>query len=232
MILGERARDLMAAVGLRLVTRPYARGGATSAPELAACAKEIYGTDIDIITWDFAMTDGRTHWRIEFFAHRVHILPNHPVLLVLQAGTDTWRTEMVEHLTDQGMTILRQDEAYLMDRKMRFPDSNTFGDLESLTDHVRYFRCGYGIETRGDCGKHRFTHNGTCDEREYQTPWHPGWKWHAYMGNLYTLFLMEITEDALLELHEQHGETSSMFANAQALYDQLSAEEMEEYQRF
>ena len=177
MILDNRARDVLASVGLRLVARPYARGGATSAPELAACAKEIYGTDIDIITWDFSMTDGRTHWRIEFFAHRVHILPNHPVLLVLQAGLDPARQELVEHLTAQGLTALRQDEEYLVNRQLLFPDSKkaTEDELEAMTDHVRYYRCGYGIETGGECTTHRFTQNGTCDDRENRNHWHHGW---------------------------------------------------------
>ena len=175
--MADQARDMLNQVGLRLVARPYARGGSTSAPEVAACAKEIYGTDIDIITWDFSMTDGRTHWRIEFFAHRVHILPNHPVMMVLQAGNDPARQELVEHLTAQGLTALRQDEEYVMERKFRFPDSSksTEEELQSMADHVRYFRCGYGIETRGDCTANRFTQNGTCDDRDNMNHWHHGW---------------------------------------------------------
>lgn len=177
MVLNDRAKDLLSTVGLNLVVRPYGRGGATSAPELAACAKEIYGRDIDIITWDFSMTDGRTHWRIEFFAHRVHVLPNHPVLLVLHAGIDAARKELVEHLTDQGLTTLRQDEAYLVGKQLEFPDSRGLDDaaLHDLTDHVRYYRCGYGIETGGACNTYRFTQNGTCDDRENRNHWHHGW---------------------------------------------------------
>lgn len=177
MILQDRAADMMDQIGLRLVTRPYARAGATSAPELAACAKEIYGTDIDIITWDFSMTDGRTHWRIEFFAHRVHILPNHPVMLVLHSGLDPARKELVEHLTDQGMTTLRQDEKYLVGQALLFPDSRGRSDdeLADMTEHTRYFRCGYGIEMGGACTLNRFTQNGTCDDRENMNRWNHGW---------------------------------------------------------
>jgi len=180
VVLQDRAEDMFDRIGLRLITRPFARSGATSAPELAACAKEIYGTDIDIITWDFGMTDGRTHWRIEFFAHRVHILPNHPVLLVLQAGIDPARQELVEHLTNQGMTTLRQDEKYLIDRALMFPDSKgkSENELAEMTDYTRYFRCGYGIETGAECGTNRFTQNGTCDDRENMKNWHHGWWVH------------------------------------------------------
>mmetsp|Transcript_17977 Transcript_17977/g.33994 ORF Transcript_17977/g.33994 Transcript_17977/m.33994 type:complete len:620 (-) Transcript_17977:170-2029(-) len=227
MVLQDRAKDMFDQIGLRLITRPFARSGATSAPELAACAKEIYGTDIDIITWDFGMTDGRTHWRIEFFAHRVHILPNHPVFLVLQAGTDPARKELVEHLTDQGMTTLRQDEAYLVGRTLMFPDSKGKSDheLAQMTEYTRYFRCGYGIETGGECGTNRFTQNGTCDDRENMKIWHHGWKWHAFHGDLYSLFLMEVVDDALQELKKEAEDP-------EAEYERLTKDEMEDYREF
>lgn len=120
---------------------------------------------------------GRNHWRIEFFAHRVHILPNHPVLLVLNAGIDPDRIHLVEYLTNQGMSVLRQDEAYVMQRKLAMPDSKSASTtgLFSMTDHVRFFRCGYGIEQGGECTQHKFTQNGTCDERADRNHWHNGW---------------------------------------------------------
>ena len=37
------------------------------------------------------MTDGRNYWRMEFFAHRVMTLPNHPTLLVLNSGIEVIR---------------------------------------------------------------------------------------------------------------------------------------------
>ena len=132
---------------------------------------------MDIITWDFGMTDGRTHWRIEFFAHRVHILPNHPVLLVLQAGTDPARKELVEHLTQEGLTALRQDEEYLVRKQLEFPDCRTAtaDEIAAMTEHVQYYRCGYGFEMGGNCTSYRFTQNGTCDERSNMNHWHHGW---------------------------------------------------------
>ena len=63
IVLQRQAADLLAAVGLNFVTRPYAMHSSTSAPELAVCVREIYGSDADIVTWDFAMTDGRWYWR-------------------------------------------------------------------------------------------------------------------------------------------------------------------------
>lgn len=149
---------------------------ATSAPEIAACAEEIFGTDVDMITWDFSMTDGRWYWRMEFFAHRVNRLPNHPVLLVLQAGTDGLRQDIVRYMITQGVKVMRQDEKYVMDKKLLFPDSRfrTPDELEQMPDLVRNFRCGYGIETGPGCSEDKFTKNGTCDERPHMVNWHHG----------------------------------------------------------
>ena len=177
MVLDNRAKEMLATVGLNLVVRPYGRGGATSAPELAACAKEIYGTDVDLITWDFAMTDGRWFWRMELFAHRVAMLPNHPILLVLNPGTEPKREEIVNHLTKQGLGVLRQDEKYVIDRQLSVPDSRyrTEEELAAMPENVRWFRCGYGIEFGPGCLDNKFTQNGTCDDRSYRTNWHHGW---------------------------------------------------------
>lgn len=213
MVMKDRTADLFESVGLNLVARPFARHQSTSAPEVAACAEEIFGeclavrwkhacqgtvylpnpsiflllfhgvtgTDVDIITWDFAMTDGRWYWRLEFFAHRVNRLPNHPALLVLNAGAEQEREQLVRYTTGQGLTSLRQDEKYVMNRKLAFPDSRyaTEEQLEQMPDRVRNFRCGYAIETGGLCTEEKFTQNTTCDERAGRTRWHHGWYVHA-----------------------------------------------------
>ena len=218
---------------MNLVTRPFARGGDTSAPEVAACAKEIFGTDIDLITWDYAMTDGKAHWRTEFFAHRVHVLPNHPVMLMLNAGTDPARKELVEHLTDQGMVVLRQDEVYLMEQQFKMPDSKgkSQDELEHMPSLLRNYRCGYAIENGVPCGKFRFTHNGTCDERKNQVPWHMGWKKHAFLGTVYTLFLVELLDDALYELDTVFT-LEGKELDPQAEYNKLVGEEMADFKEF
>lgn len=178
MVMQRQAADIFNAVGLHFVARPYAMHSSTSAPELAVCVREIYGSDADIVTWDFSLTDGRWHWRLEFFGHRVMILPKHPTMLVLRAGLDVERQKTVEHLVEEGMAALRLDESYMTKQKAKFPDSHyrTTEQLAQLTDHTRYFRCGKTIETGpGGCLEHKFTHNGTCDDRSGMTNWHHGW---------------------------------------------------------
>lgn len=165
------------AVGLDLVARPFGMGGTTSAPEIAGCAKEVYGTDVDLITWDYGMTDGKNHWRMEFFAHRVMILPNHPTLLVLNAGIEDARRELVDHLTEQGMAVMREDGHFMVKKCLSFPDSRyrSQDELDDMPEHVAHFRCGYNIENGVGCMEYKYRHNGTCDDRSHQTNWHKGW---------------------------------------------------------
>lgn len=228
MVMKDRATDLFESVGLDLVARPYATNKATSAPEIAACAEEIFGTDADLITWDFAMTDGRWYWRMEFFAHRINRLPNHPAMLVLNAGIDPERESLVRYVTGQGLTAMRQDDRYLMGRQIAFPDSRyrTEEELKQMPDHVRNYRCSFLVESGSPCADHKFTHNGTCDGRSGRTNWHHGWKWHAFHGNVYALFLMEVMEDALLELVRKKAQ------DPRDIFDLLTKEEFDNYRWF
>jgi hypothetical protein len=54
-ILEQAAGPVFGAAGIELTTRNYGWAGATdkSAPELALCLDSVYGTDVDILAWDF-----------------------------------------------------------------------------------------------------------------------------------------------------------------------------------
>lgn len=46
---------------------------ATSAPETAFCIDSIYGLDVDVLVWDFSLTDGTRREgiaKLEWFLHR------------------------------------------------------------------------------------------------------------------------------------------------------------------
>jgi hypothetical protein len=56
-IMQEAASPVFGAVGIELTTRNYgwaaANGADKSAPELALCLDSVYGTDVDILAWDW-----------------------------------------------------------------------------------------------------------------------------------------------------------------------------------
>ena len=97
-------------------------------------------------------------------------------MLVLGPGLDTERQSTVEHLVSEGMAALRLDEVYMNSIKNKIPDSHYHPDVSSIPEPLRYFRCGPTMEAGpGGCVEHKFTHNGTCDDRTGQTNWHHGW---------------------------------------------------------
>ena len=66
---------IFGAIGIQFVGRNYAMGGEKSAPEISACFEQVFGSDVDVSSWDYAMTDGSDTWRLVFgfhgfFSHR------------------------------------------------------------------------------------------------------------------------------------------------------------------
>jgi hypothetical protein len=52
-VLERAVKDAFEAVGLQFIGRNYAMGSSNAAPEIALCIDEIFGTDIDVLVWDF-----------------------------------------------------------------------------------------------------------------------------------------------------------------------------------
>ena len=67
-VLREIASGAFEAVGLQLVAENYAMGGQRSAPEICYCMQEIYGTSMDVLSWDFGK-DGFARYFYIFFGH-------------------------------------------------------------------------------------------------------------------------------------------------------------------
>jgi len=55
--MNRAVSDVFGAIGIEFEGKNYAMGGTASAPEIALCSEAVFGTDADVISWDFAMTD-------------------------------------------------------------------------------------------------------------------------------------------------------------------------------
>ena len=55
-ILEQGARPLFQAVGLDFRAKNFGMGGASSGMDIASCTKEIFGTDVDALLWNYGMT--------------------------------------------------------------------------------------------------------------------------------------------------------------------------------
>lgn len=62
--------DVFASVGLEFIGRNYAMGGTAAGPEISMCWQEIFGTDVDFVSWDYGMTDGNAIAKMLHYLYR------------------------------------------------------------------------------------------------------------------------------------------------------------------
>jgi hypothetical protein len=174
----ERAmKDIFATVGLNFIGRNYAMGGTGSGPEIAMCIKEIFGTDIDVLSWDTGMTDGKNYAGMQQYFLRAAMLPRRPVMMALHMGGHRGRRDAMRELEKVGLAALNLDEKQESRMNADIPDTMGLSEeeIEEMPRNVRKFRCGKNIES-GDpgCGKSKWS-KGICKSRQFRTSWHPGW---------------------------------------------------------
>lgn len=179
-VLNAHAPPIFQAVGLKFEARNHAMGGTSSGVEIAACSKEVFGLDVDLISWDYGMCDGREYVRAEMFFRRAAMIPSRPAVVMLNTNNDRGRWGVAQFLSEQGYTALTMDEGLIKNREKLFPDCAAIR-LEEVTKLPRYvqnFRCGTAIE-KGEplCDATKWTDTGNvdCEKRRFRTSWHPGW---------------------------------------------------------
>jgi hypothetical protein len=174
-VMERGVKDIFATVGLNFIGRNYAMGGTSSAPEIAMCVKEVFGTDIDVLSWDTGMTDGRNYAGMQQYFLRAALLPNKPAFMAIHiaGGGKSNRQTLMNELENIGLTALVLNQ----EKTGAIPDTMGLADEEvaEMPKFVRNFKCGKQIE-KGDpgCGLEKF--NATmCTSRKFKTSWHPGW---------------------------------------------------------
>ena len=229
----ERAAAPVAQVlGIALQGRNYAMGGTSSCMELALCGRAIYGNDVDLVSWDFGMTDGsRNPWKQDLFHRRTAgVMPSRPIGVALHSSGRGGLVQRLER--DYHLAVLLED-AHVHEQIMNaIPDSfgKTEDELLAMPAGIRNFRCGDQVEAGAPyCARDKYNHTD-CVKRKFQAKWHPGYKYQAVMGNLMALLIVEGLQDALEELDRLVASTSS--SDATTLYQTLKASEDEDYQLF
>jgi hypothetical protein len=173
----ERAvKDIFATVGLHFIGRNYAMGGTSSGPEIAMCIKEVFGTDIDVLSWDTGMTDGKYYAGMSQYFLRAAILPNRPALVGLHMGGHAGRRTVMKELEEIGLTSLVLDNGEEGAMNNVIPETTgSDEEVAEMPEFVRHFKCGKQIE-KGDPGCKENKWNATmCNGRKFRTSWHPGW---------------------------------------------------------
>eukprot|EP00816_Leptocylindrus_hargravesii_P013840 CAMPEP_0196806634 /NCGR_PEP_ID=MMETSP1362-20130617/6546_1 /TAXON_ID=163516 /ORGANISM="Leptocylindrus danicus, Strain CCMP1856" /LENGTH=658 /DNA_ID=CAMNT_0042180211 /DNA_START=198 /DNA_END=2174 /DNA_ORIENTATION=+ len=195
------ARDIFASVGLEFKATNFAMGGMRSGPELCFCMEAVYGSDIDVLSWDFGMTDGRDSWKLSCWGSRASALPSRPILALIDGSAGRF-SQLQPFELEGGMGTFQMDFARLSQLVTDAPVKSE----EELTLAVKYLVCDKKIESTGPCNDFKFNTTEACGPGRLrgQTSWHPGWKVHMLVGRVVGYFLANTLISAVNNLNARH----------------------------
>ena len=154
------------AVGVDFVAKHRAMGSTASGPEISLCMEALFGDDIDILWWDYGMTDGRQHWLYSLWSERAGSHLTFPTLFAYGGG------DIHNELEKRGQSgfVLKKTKKM----RLKLPDSNSHSHPEDLPPAVAYYRCGNTVENEEPCKAHKWD-VAPCAKVKGQTSWHNGW---------------------------------------------------------
>jgi len=195
-IIEESLKPIFASMGIRFYAKNYAMGGTKTSPEVSLCMESIFGPEVDILSWDYAMTDGRSPPLYNMWLQRANLHPSRPILFSFGQRYADSAHQRLE--ADGGAGFERN----FLDVRKVFPDSDDLTvNATTLTPGVKDYLCNKGhIETGEPCGDEKFHTSHMCKKVGYQTSWHNGWKDHMFIGRLTSAFIIENLLEAVEEL--------------------------------
>ncbi|CAB9509111.1 expressed unknown protein [Seminavis robusta] len=248
-ILDRTLKPILQHIGLDFSARAYSMGGFDSGDELALCMNSVYGRDVDSFFWDFALTDSSNSlWKIILFSYRAAKIsqitdsvsqpgniPRRPSMFAFNQNSE--RNLVLQGMQALGMTTLAYDDEYFNEVvKPAVPEMMGLSDAEiqQIPRLVRTFKCEGRLES-GDPGCKDDKWNETvCPDRRGRVSWHPGWKYHALIGNLIVTTVLDLWEEAIEGVMKQSPANSqeSMIMKKERITQELqklNREEEKEY---
>ena len=171
-------RPLFSSVGLGFVGRNYAMGGTSSGLEVGSCMTSIFGSDIDVLSWDYGMTEGLSGGIFEVYFSQAGLHKNRPLMVALNWGGRALKTrqDVLTFLEERGLPVMNLEDALVSKIVERVPESFGITDeeIQAMKPLVRNLKSNKQMEV-GDpyCGDERWS--PACPERKYKAKWHPGW---------------------------------------------------------
>ena len=170
--------------------------------------------------------------------YRAFALENRPVSIALNVGRNNAWVPVMKNLEERGLTVIYKDDREEKDILENVP--NTMGksqaEIHAMPAFLQSFKCGNSMIELGEptcaASKYTDTHDEDCEKRKFRVAWHPGWKYHALLGNLNTLFLMEILYDALHEIQARQEESSNFSATATQMLLELQKQEDADFELY
>jgi hypothetical protein len=234
-VLETSVQSAFQALGMTFVGRNYAMSWYQSAPELALCLEEVYGADLDVLNWDFAMQDGDAYaYKTEMWAERAAMHPALPVLFFVDSRASQ-RLEMLQQkLESNGVGFVFMDKMAVDVVRSRVPPTSSGravkdwicpgGAVEGslpCDDPIRFFMCEQR-DTAQECLAAKYNTLTGCDSGRKSN--HPGWKEQQFKGMLMGHFMLDLLEEALITLDAmKHPNGQESAVRSQIILDRLNA---------
>ena len=232
-ILEKTVRPIFDQLGIEFVSRNYGMGWYNSAPELAFCMEAVYGADVDMLVWDFAMQDGHRHiHKTDLWIDRALTHPNLPLMLFVDQANSP-RRPLLDRLERSGVGYILMDKSAVHNVRARVPSTAerpamknwicAGGAVEGslpCDDPVRFNMCEQR-EAAGVClgDKYKVIHGCEFSQHSYN----PGWKEHLFKGRLFAHFVMDVLEDALITIDQwKHPNGQRTPIRSQTILDRLN----------
>jgi hypothetical protein len=210
-VMEHALSSLFDSFGLTLETRNYGMSAKKSAPELALCQEAIFGTDVDVLTWDSALTDRGIRVNFEYWTHRAaSSIRNRPVLLAAHIPVSQYKNDQtLKRIWEQNgpyLPLIVMNDTVVAEMEAAVPDSLQTTDLPPL---LKFLKCGNGdigddfgyLEVNDPCKMEKLKFDTSiCPDRYWMASWHPGYRRLALYGNLLALMHADAIEEAVREL--------------------------------
>jgi hypothetical protein len=212
-VLEQSMKPIFETLGITFFGRNYAMGNTKSAPENALCMSSLYGLELDVLSWDFGMTDGSRDGNLyNIWSQRAGVHPSKPTIISFGSKAAVGIHETIEKAgmsTFEGVFVEDRHPSFMASK---FPDSDDESiKVDELPRAVKYYRCDGHTETGVPCNDYKFHTGHVCDKVTVkgQVSWHNGWKDHLFKGKVTAAFFIEAVHDALNHLDSIIGVTNN-----------------------
>ncbi len=193
-VLEQSVGPIFEAMGITFFGKNYAMGGMKSAPESALCMTSIYGPEIDILSWDFGMTDGsRDGHLFNIWAQRAGAHPTRPIIISYGSVAARPIHANVENAGMGAFDAVSELYKHPNNPRYKLPDSLSDDvNVDDLPRALKLFRCGDQFEAGEPCGdnKVKYDTQDYCNVIKGQVSWHNGWKDHLLKGKIISAYLI------------------------------------------
>ena len=207
--VGRASSIMFDAVGIDFRSVARAMGGTSSGPEMSLCLDAIFGQDIDVLWWDYGMTDGGKEWLYWLWANQAGMHPTFPALIAYNEK----KGNVHEKLEENGQAVFQLGKE-VRNIRAKFPDSSLLPNPDSLPPGVAWFMCDGSFENSEPCKERKWKTKPYCGRvSRYQTSWHNGWKDHLFLGSMQSAFLVYLLTEAVEELNNHDSEETPVLSN-------------------